>query len=336
MSSREFVMVVEESAYKTPVSTPVTWNTGTSYGLANAQAYCPRLDGDNAMTMRPRPVMVQTMYGGGIAVPAAQTSDKIACTGQLRMKLSLLQTPFWLSWAGVQINTAQTAPWTTTLLPGNLASCSLYHGVMRADGTIKRRVYLGTQVTGWTLTVSEASTVCTLVLDLVASTPQGNAFDSSTDPTSGVFPVPPDNTLPTDWHTFINLGGASFVTFGGAVRTQFTEMTITSRNVLSQWFYANRFLNTSEMFGRTTTIASRNAYPPSSQDDRTHYEGTTSESVSVEMNNGTHGFTLTANAQNVFTTFEDDLSMPARYFQSATSINQWDASVGSDFTLTFA
>jgi hypothetical protein len=58
---REYLMIVEESAFKVPVTTPTVWNTSTTYGLANAQAYYIRLDGGNAFTMRPRPTGTVTV-----------------------------------------------------------------------------------------------------------------------------------------------------------------------------------------------------------------------------------------------------------------------------------
>jgi len=330
-------MVVEESAWKTPVTTPTVWTTGTAYGLANAAAYYPRLDGDNAFSLRMRPSgTITTMYGGGVPTPAAKVADKQAMVGTLSMKLSIFQAPFWLSWAGIQINSGQTAPWVTTRAAGDLASCALYHGITRGDGTIDRKVYLGTLCSGFTFSISEGSTVGTLVLDLIAAVRQGNTFDSSTDPSAGTFPVAADNNLPTDWFQYIHAGGSNFVTIGGAVRTQFTELTISVKNVIAQAYYANRFPQVLQYLGRTTTVATRLLYPPSSQADRTHYEQLASESLSIEVNNGTHGFTMGLNAQNVFEPLDDDLKMGDLYYQASTSNNLWDPSAGSDFTLTFA
>ena len=45
--SREFLMLVEESAYKTPVASPIVWPT------SSANAFYIRMDGSNAFTMRP-------------------------------------------------------------------------------------------------------------------------------------------------------------------------------------------------------------------------------------------------------------------------------------------
>jgi hypothetical protein len=333
---REFLMIVEESAYKTPVTTPVVWNQATTYGLANASAHYIRLDGGNAFTMRPRPVQVSVPYGGGVAIEAYRVSDKAEVKGALNVKLCVGQAPFLLSWSGQRINTAQTAPWVTTEVAGDLASCSIYHAIVRPDGTVKRRVYLGCKVDSWGLAVSEDSTVSTLQLQISGSTPQGNQFDSSSDPTAGTFPTPADNNFPIDPYVFLHLGGTSFVTYGGAVRTQFTEMTINSANTLARRFYANRYIQLLRFMGRKTTVATKLQYPLAAQDDRTNYEGTLSETCSIELGNGTHSVTMGLNAQNVLSPLEDDLGLSDIYFQSSTSNNLYDATAGSDFTLTFA
>jgi hypothetical protein len=332
---REYLMVVQESAYKTPVNTPTIWTTATSYGLTNFGGAYARLDGGNGFTMRPRPAGIVTVpYGGGFDVPAYMTSDKQECKGQLNLILTVGQAPFWLSWAFARINSGQTSPWTTTQLAGDLASCAVYHAITRPDGSIKRRVYLGTKVDSATLSVSEGSTLCRLQLNLTASTPQGNQFDASSDPTAGVFPAPADNNFPVDPYVFIHGGGSNYITYGGAVRTQFTELTLTTTNELARRFYANRYIQTLNLVGRKTTVATKLLYPLAAQDDRTNYEGLTSESCSIELNNGTHGFTFGLNAQNVLTPFEDDLPLNDLYMQSSTENNLWDPSAGSDFTLT--
>ena len=335
--SREFLMLVQESSFKTPVSTPTIWTTATTYGLTNYQGCYIRLDGSNAFTMRPRPAgTVTVMQGGGSATPAYMVSDKQECVGTLTCKLTVGLAPMLLSWAGVRINGGLTTPWTTTGYPaGDLASMAVYHGVTRSDNTIKRRVYLGTKVRSWSLAVSEDGTICTVTLNLVASTPQGNTFDSSADPSAGTFPAPADNNMAIDPFVFLNAGGSSYITVGGAVRTQFTELNINVQNKIASKWYANRYVQILQLMGRTTTVATKLLYPITAQDDRTNYETLASEAVSIELNNGTHGVTMGLNAQNVFTPFEDDLPLDNLYMQSSTSNNLYDPSAGSDFTLTF-
>jgi hypothetical protein len=332
---REFLMIVEESAYMTPVTTPVVWDTGTTYGLANASAYYIRLDGGNAFAMRSRPMGAVTVpYGGGFDVPAYTVADKQECRGQLTCKLSVSQAPFLLSWLGTRVS-GGTAPWTTSIPNGDLASCSIYHGITRPDGSIKRRVYLGAKCDSGTLTVTEGSTVATLQLNLSASTPQGNQFDSSIDPTAVIFPSPADNAFAVDPFVFLHAGGASYITYAGALRTQFTDLTLTITNELARRWYANRFVQTLTFVGRKTTAALKLLYPLAGQDDRSIYEALSSQTCSIKLNNGTHGFTINMEAQNYLTPFEDDLALNDLYFQSSTSNNQWDPVAGSDFALTF-
>jgi hypothetical protein len=334
MAAREWLYVVEESAYLTPAATPTAWTISTTYGLTNASGYYVRLDGSNAFTMRPKPIQVTVPYGGGLATPAYVVYDKLECKGSLTMELSVSQAPFFLSWAGVRVS-GGTAPWTTTEPTGDLASCAVYHAITQSDGTIKRRVYLGTKVSSWTLAVSEDSTICKLTLQLVASTPQGNTIDSSSDPSTTPFPNPADNNLPVDPFVFINAGGSNYITYGGTVRTQFSELTINVQNMLATKYFAHSFLQLARFVGRTTTVQSKLLYAPS-PDDRTHFETTSSQSVSIKLNNGTHGFVMDLKAQNVFSNLDDDLQLNDVYMQSSTSNNLYDTSAGTDFSLAFS
>lgn len=332
-SAREFLMIVEESSYGTPVATPTVWTTATTYGLANAEAYYIRLDEGNAFTMRGRPVEVTVPYGGGVAIPAYRVSDKIECKGKLKVKLSVSQAPFLLSWAGVQVNSGGTTPWTTTgNLAGDLASCSVYHAIQRSDGTYKRTLYPGVKVAGWSLTASEGSPVGTLDLDLVGQKFEGNTYDSSLDPTSTVFPAPADDNFPSDPFLFIHTN--SLLTIAGASRSQISSLAIHVENKLARSFFNSRWVGLLQMKGRTTTVASKLLYA-ATPDDRTAYEDLTAGTVSIGYNNGTHGFVMNMNAQNIMDPFEDDLALEDVYWQSNTENNLYDPTAGSDFTLAF-
>jgi hypothetical protein len=324
--AREFLLLVEESAYKVPNASPIYWPT------TSANAFYARLDGANVFTMRPRPVMVAVPYGGGVAIDAFRVSDKMECKGRLTTKLYAGPfSQFLLNWAGQQINTGQTAPWTTTEPPGDLASVAIYHAIQRSDGSIKRRVYLGCKVDGWDLDVSEDGTIATLSLDISGSTPQGNQFDSSTDPTSGTFPAPTDTQYPTNPYLFIHASSGLTV---GTARTQFQSLKLSSRNVIARRFWANRFVNLMRFVGRSTTLQAVNFYAPT-PDDRTAYEGLTTETTTLELNNGTHTITWTLNTASVMTTFEDQLPLNDLYTQAMTITNQWDPTAGSDLALWF-
>ncbi len=330
--AREFLMVVQESAFKTPVTTPTIWTTATVYGLTNFQGAYVRLADGNAFTMRSRPIRVTTPYGGGVAIAAYDVADKQQIHGRLRIKLTVGQAPFWLAWAMTRVGSG--TPWTTTEPVGDLASCTIYHAKQHADGTYKRTGYFGTKVASWSLSVSEASTEAVLELDLIAAYQEGNQFDSSTDPTAIIFPAPADNNMPIDPYVFLHGGGTNFVTFGGTVRTQFTELAMASQNVLASRYFANRYLSMIRFMGRASTVKIKNLYVDDT--DRTHYEGLATGTCSIEMNNGTHGFTINYNSTNILDPLEDDLPLADLYMESITSNNRWDATAGSDFTLAVA
>ena len=319
MAAREFLYIVQESAFKTPATSPTL---GT-------QAIYIRLDGSNAFTMRPKPIQVAVPYGGGKAINAFRVSDKTECKGTLKCLLYADQAAFLLGWGLTFINNAQTAPWTTTEPIGDLASCAVYHAIQRSDGTIKRRVYLGTKVVGVSIDCSADSQIATLSLELQASTPQGNQFDSSTDPNGTTFPAPADTSYPTDPYLFIHTAGYLSI---ASSRTQFDSVSIAVKNVIAAEWFENRYANIIRCFGRDTTLAANLYYKPS-PDDRTVYESSASESVSLEFNNTAHTLTFTMNAQNVYTSLDDDLPIDGVYMQKLTASNQWDASAGSDFTI---
>ena len=60
-----------------------------------------------------------------------------------------------------------------------------------------------------------------------------------------------------------------------------------------------------------------------------------SHPCSIQMNNGTHGFTIGMEAQNVLSPFSDDLKMNDLYMQASTSNNLWDPVAGTDLAFTF-
>lgn len=322
--AREFLYLVQESAFKTPVASPVV---GTS-------AFYIRLDGGNAFTMRPTRADVEIPYGGGVAIRAKTVADKLECKGRLQTKLYAgAHSAFLLNWAAKLINGAQTSPWVTTEIPGDLASVTVYHAIQRADSTYKRRAYKGCKVDSWTLEISEDSTIGTLTLELSASEPQGVTFGgtTTTDPDATAFPAPTDAQLPLNPYVFINASGALTI---GSARTQFSSVRITSRNVLARRFFAYPFVRLLRFVGRDTSLEA-NHYFLASLDDRGTYEAMTDQTCSFTLNNGTNSLAITLNAANIIKSVGDQLPLSDLYTQDIAVNNQYDPSAGADIGLTF-
>jgi hypothetical protein len=339
--SREFLMIVAETTFKTPEVTPVVYPT------TSPTAYYVRLDGANAFSMRPQPVMVTVPYGGGVAIDAFRVADKLECKGRLVTKLyagnatAIGLGGFLLNWATTPINSGRTAPWVTDAggePVGDLASIAIYHAITRSDGTIKRRVYLGCKCDGYDLDVSEDGTIATLSLDITGSTPQGNQWDSSTDPTAGTFPAESDSQLPTNPYLFTHCSGGLTI---GTARTQFQSVKLSVKNVLARRFWANRFAQLLRYVGRSVTLEAQNYYVPT-PDDRTGYEGIlgfattggyTGTTVTFELNNSVHTVIYDFKTNSVITTLADNLPLNDLYTQTMTVTSQWDTAAATDLTL---
>jgi hypothetical protein len=318
--AREFLMCVVESSFGTPKATPVL---GTD-------SFYIRLDDGNAFTPRMTPLMFEIMYGGGEAISAITGSDVVEVKGQLKTKLYASQAKFLLPWGITRINAGQTLPWTTTEIAGNLASMSVYHAKQRADGTFKRNRYAGMKVEGGTLESSRDAKIWTLTLDLVGSKVVGNAFDSSTDPTSTEFPAPTDTQLPMDPYTFGNSGGGLTV---GTVRTQYDSLKLSWKNTLDVKPFESRFAQLIQWCGRKSGLEAK-LNLKASPDDRATYEAITANAVSLLLGNGTNTATIDFKGQNVFEGIDDDLDLQKIYMYTLKVKNQRDNSAGTDISVT--
>jgi hypothetical protein len=327
MAIRQYLTVAQEAVFNTAPTTLVYPPT------ASPNAIWIRLDGGNAFTMRPVPAMVTVPYGGGIAVNAFKVSDKTGVAGRLSVILCEAQAKFFLlDWGTTRVQTGGTVPWTTSVTPGDLPSCTIYHAIQYDSATTYNiRAYTGVKVSGWDLDVSEESQIWRLNLDLIGST----VTAIGSPPT---FPPPTSTVFPVDAYLFTALTGGSALTLGTAgARASFSSLRISSRNALQAWYFANKYAQRIGWFGRTTTLDLRNVY--TAAQDRTDFEALTqNHAASVIMTGATHNATLTMNNVNILNAVADDLPNENVYFQALTLENMWDptgaSGVGEDLHWT--
>ena len=371
--AREFALFVLESAFGTPMvpTQAEMWTqagAGTAgVGVAGFVGFYARLDGGDALTMRPRPQMVAVPYGGGVAIDAFRVADKIDVTGTFRTKLYAGPwSQFLLQWAAQPVNalgyvglSGVNTGWNPgTGLAGNLPSVTILHAIQRSDGTYKIRQYPGVRVGSLQFTISEGSTIGDVTLNLVGSSVTGNQWSlgNYVDPTlqTAAYPATPPTfgttstastvcppaatNLPINPYVFIN---ATPVTIGIS-RTTFQSIGLSIQNKLAKRFWANRFLQLSSFVGRSVTLSAQNWYTNMSPEDRVEYEGLVAQTVSVALNNTTHSVTFTLNTNNIITSLEDALPLEDLYTQSmvATSqidpaFSQADVNLPPDFQMAF-
>lgn len=319
----EFLWIVKESAYSTPKTSPT----------AGVDSIYIRLAGANRFTPRPVPTKRKIQFGGGFQVPGYAVYDQWQITGTLEVELCYSQALLLLSWAGVRINSAQTSPWTTTEPIADLASCACYHATARSDdGSIKRRVYLGTKVHSWKITCNAQSGLAMLSLTLMSQKMQGNTYDSSSDPTSGAFPAPADTAFPTDPVLLLQ----STVNVASTALTYVTGFEFTATNAMDPLYFAGSpWIGFDRLRGRESSLSLDLLYT-ASPDWRTQYEALTSEAVTVVATNSVKTITIDMKSDNLVDTLSDNLSPGKVYMQAVTFQNQYDTTNSADIAITVA
>lgn len=323
-NAREFLYVVRESSLLTPKTSPV---------LGTDSLYVRLIDG-NSFSMYAKPIIEEIPYGGGFAVTAEAISDHYECKGQLKTKLYPTQVQLLLDWATTRINSAQSSPWTTTELPGDLASMSVYHAIRQADGTYLRKQFSGCKVAGAKIEVSRQSTTAMLTLDLVACR-QVDYASQSADPTNTPFPAPAEANYPTAPYTFFQTAGQLSV--GGSVRSQYEDLTINIQNVLDGQWFENNYLTLIPFLGRASTLET-SLYLKATPDDRSAFEALTANAAAITFANGVTGQNLTIqfNGQNTITDLPYDLPLNQVFKQKMTLKNRFDVSASEDLHFSLA
>jgi len=315
---RRFIRISQEAAFGVfPTSSPV-------------QIYV-RLDTPDSFKVMHDPQFWEIMSGSGFAVPALFGSQVSALGMTLKVPLDYSQAAFLLGWCGLPINSAQTSPWTTAEIAGDLASCSIEEGWSNVDGTIRRKRNLGCKVVQWGLSSSKDAPVTYLNMSIIGSTPQGNAYDSSTDPTAIQFPAPADSAFPTSPVLFQHL--KSGLTVNNVARSNFQSLNFSVTNRIKPYWDESRFANLIRFNGRTTTVGGSSRLK-ATPDDRTSYESaaTMGSANTIEFNNGTHTITFTLNGQNYWGSIGEQFPLDEEIYFNWTLKNLLDTTATTDWT----
>ena len=322
-AAREFLYIVQESALGTPVTTPSVGTTSIFIRLIDS----------NAFSMIAKPVQVKIPYGGGLAKNSEIVSDRYACVGNLKTNLYGSQAAFLMGWAATEINAGQTLPWTTTELPNDLASCTVYHGIQTSTGVFLKKAYGGCKVSSWKIEVSDQATVTSLSLGLTACT-QSAMGTLSGDPTTAL-PTPTEAEMPLGPYKFTMLAGG--LTLGGASRTQFSSLAITGTNALDGQWFESAGLSILNYHGREVMLES-DLFLKLSPDDRSAYEAASATAAVVVFTNGVsnQNMTIDMKGENVITDLPFDLPIGTAFKQKLQITSTLDQSAGTDLAISFA
>jgi Phage tail tube protein len=323
-NAREYLLVVRESALNTPIMSPV---------LGTDMIYIRLADG-NAFKMRAKPVIQKVSYGGGFAVAAEAISDHYAVEGTLDTLLYPAQAQLLLDWATTRINSAQTSPWTTTEVPGDLASCTVYHAIRQSTGAYNLKQFSGVKVTSAKIDVSREATIAKLSLGLMGSKQVGFGTETG-DPTSTPFPAPAETSYPTGPYTFAMTAGQ--LSIGGSTRTGYASLGIDIKNAIDGQWFETSFRQVLQFLGRESQLSTKLFYKPSPNDGIT-FESLTAQAAEVTFQNGVTGQNLTINfnGQNTISDLPYDLPLDKVYMIDMTLDNRFDPSAPGDFVFSLA
>jgi Phage tail tube protein len=310
-----YLRLTEEAAYGTFPGSPVS--------------IYPRLSGPNAFVHMTNPDFFEVMDGSGLNVPVLAGTATTAVSGQLTTELTYTQAAILLGAGCTRINAGQTAPWTTTELPNDLASFAADFAYQPFDSTTyQKKRFLGCKANSVKLTGSKDQPKMMLSMGITGSTPQGNSYDASSDPT---FSNQALSSYPTDVVLFQHLK-SGFTAFGGSV-TNFDSVSIEFQNLLKPYWDEGRFCNALRLGGRRITV-NANLRLKSAGSDRTRYENNTKGALQLVFTNGTNTITFNFESQCYLKPIREDFPLTEETYYQATYNVLLDQSAGTDFALT--
>jgi hypothetical protein len=318
----EYLCLVEESAYGTPV-TPLVPGTNQLY---------IRLTESNSFSVIAESVQQEIPFGGGFDVPADVVADNYTVVGSLKTLLYPSQAAFLLGWSLTRVNVGGTVPWTTSEPPYDLASVSAYHAIRRRDGTWKYTYYPGGKVTSGKLSVSRGDPKAKLELGLQFQKEIGNVIDASSDLTTTTFPISPADTV-YPIGPYLHGHTAANVLFGGTALVQYESLELSWTNKLDPRWFESHWLSILGCHGRefSADIALLLKATPNMRDI---YMGLADKAVDVTFTNGTHSAVINMNGKNHLKKAPYDLQLGKEFMQPITIRNRWDGSVPGDITVT--
>jgi hypothetical protein len=329
MPAREFCMIVKESSYGVPKSSPTL---GTD-------SFVLRLTGSNAFSMQQNPNIGKIPYGGGYNTPACRYSAQVTHQGTLTGELYKgAFGKFICDWAFTQINTGRTTPWVTTdanyvMPPTDLASVSIYHAAIMPDGTFKRRRHRGVKVMSGSISASNQNGgLVTYSFQLQGQGDDLNAAGATTLPDATEFPVPAETDYPCGSWLFQDTAGQLKIG-DDPKRTLYDSCSINFTNSNAANWFEGKYVNLIKFCGRDVK-ASIDLYTRSSPDDEAFYRALTSLDAEFAFDDGAEWLKFDFGANNAWDALVNNRPIDNVYKWTGTLQNYWDSATGTDLTIT--
>lgn len=320
MASREYLQITQESSYGTSDTPTVGTNS-----------FFARLHEDDTFTGMEKPVLLPIPYGGGRTTPAQEVSDQKVCMFAFKTYLYPgAYSAMLLAWATGVINSGRSTPWVTTdasnlMPPGDLASLYFRHAYQRNDGTYKHLAYNGAKCLTYQLSASRQDPrwvfSCT-----------GQAIGQNSD----TITAPTETQYPTGCYLFSHTGGnVLLIDSGTTPRSQYDAISISGQNTMDPNWFESTKVQLIKFCGRSVTTT-YGFHLKATPDDLALFQAVTPLKHSVSINNGVNSLAFDFKSNNYIQDVTRNLPLGRAYKQQVQVLNFWDASAGTDFTLTAA
>lgn len=317
MPARRFVMLVKESSYGVPMTSPVV----------GVDSIYLRLGDGTDIQDDP---MIQTIpYGGGRTTAACAWSDQRRHEGTINTKLYPTQAKLLLDWWLTNINDARTTPWVTTdpngmSPPTDLASMSIYDAIQERDGTFTRLAHRGAKVKSGTLSASADGDARAWNLQLQV---QAGAVETVTDTE---FPAPAETDYPCGPFVFSHIAGKLKI---GSSRSLFDNISFSADNGLVAKYFESQTPSMLNTYGRNTTLGLA-LVRKKTPDDYASFKSVLPQDAELELNNGARFVKIDLHGNNHWDAMAKQLPDGDVYGWQAALRNKWDAAQATDLTVT--
>ena len=319
MPARRFLMLVKEEAWGVPMEEPT----------AGTDSFYLRL-GDGT-DLGENPIIQEVPYGGGRTTAACAWSDQGENGGTLNTLLYPGQAPLFLHWWLTNINTGRTTPWATDndglQPPGDVASVSIYEAIQESDGSYTRKAYRGCKVNSGTLSAQQdgAARAWQLALQIMAG-----AVEADID--TEEFPDPAETDYPCGPYLYSHLSGGLKI---ATTRNMVDSVSFSADNGLEGQYFVSKAPLRINSYGRNTTLSVGLARLKS-PDDFADFKAVIAKDTELTLNNGTKSVKIDLHTNNHWQTMGRRLPDGSYYAWDGVLKNKWDASQGTDLTVTAA
>jgi hypothetical protein len=308
--AREALIWTVESAYGTIKTSPVL-NTD----------YLPiRLSDGNSFTVRRAPIRQVINTADTNNLRAFVVSRRYQVLGQLKCLAYVGHMPLLLRWALQGINSGQTSPWTTTELPGDLASATLDHFIEDPSaGTVTKYRYTGMKVLSGEAVWNNETDIGMVTMQLV-----GKAATTHTQT------EPADSDYPSNVYCLQDLTTIKI----GSTTTNLSEFRVTWNNNLARRFDEAPTLNSCRLRGRNVDFGANLLYKIAT-DRRAAFTGQTAQDSEFVFTNGANTMGFDFAATNYISSLEDALPLADDFTQMLGVEAFYDTTANTDLTLSF-